>query len=163
MKNHFFIDLFAKRYAMDWAELLDWLLDDSKFDGWDRFNMAAYTKAIKRIDGFQKINYFTGAASSLAFPKQSSKSFIVIMQTDGSESRELLRHIRNGIAHGCARIRKFKNSPEVIEIKDYGKNKKHGESSGQTAYIQVKMELIKRLYDVYRMIKKSRRTSYQVP
>lgn len=92
-----------------WAEMLDWLFDDNKFsdeNGWTSGYVGAFIKKVKRIHNFNDDNYKYGAIKYLRFPNTVNNGSIIIHSNGKGESRDLVRHIRNGIAHGKTRIYK---------------------------------------------------------
>ena len=60
--------------------------------------------------------------SQIVFPESRKYHHpVIIMLDENSKARALVRHIRNGIAHGKTAISKEKDEL-YIEIKDYGKS-----------------------------------------
>lgn len=147
-----FNGLVSEGVLTDWAEILDWLFDDERFSegrGWTRGFIGSFTKKIKRLPNLGENNYFYNAAKDLHFP-ESAPTTLTIMHTKGdSESRDLIRHIRNGIAHGKTTLSK-PNGELHIEIVDYGKTKE------QTAYMFMPVRYIFLIYEAYKQVEKSK-------
>lgn len=136
-----------------YAEILDWLLSDGKFDVsiWDNKNkVQAFTKAFYKFERFSKEQSFHQSKKSLSFPCSGSYSQLYVpsiyMSAGESYARDLLRHIRNGIAHGNARVYDFENEL-LIELLDFGKESIY--DNGQTAYMLLPLEYIEKIYELY--------------
>lgn len=74
----------------------------------------------------------------------------VLLGKSGSESRDFIRHIRNGIAHGKTKIVR-KNAKLWVEIKDNNTKKQ------QTAYLFMPIQYIYNVHKYYVEIDKSNR------
>lgn len=157
-----------KLYSNEWAETLDWIFDEDKFSeekGWkdsksgkntSNNKNSRYTNKIKKLDYISlNKNYFTCLQKDLKnkLPKTEEEIYLVFTK-NGAICQNLIRHIRNGIAHGKTRIytnstKKYKNVGNLfIEIKDFGKkDKETGET--QTAYINIPLEYIVKLHNLY--------------
>ncbi len=151
--NKFFQDIVDYNLFADWAKTLDWLCDDNKFkkeDGWTSGYVGALTKKIKKLPQFSEGDtYQYGAIKSLAFPNKACTKATAIFSNGSSESKDFVRHIRNGIAHGNTSC--FKNSTELfIEIYDYD-----GPGGKQTAYMCFPLSYIVRTHNLYCEVKKS--------
>lgn len=138
------------------AVYLDWLMNDDKFDvkGWDKSKTTKFTKEFKKIAGFTEEHYHHGGQKDMSYPKSSLKHFAIYMQNDEAECKDLVRHIRNGFAHGNATIRTIEKT-KYIEIYDYGKSNRTDKPSRQTAYLLLPVEYIFQLYTRYEIIRKS--------
>ncbi len=151
--SKFFQTMVDTNLYKEWAETIDWLVDDEKFDakkGWSSSQLSKLTKQIHKLPNFsQGKNYIYGSQKNLAFPKKRTRKIQVIFSNGESESRDFIRHIRNGIAHGNTELFQTSNGL-FIEIKDYN-------SSGtkQTAYICFPAEYIVSIHKLYVNIKKS--------
>lgn len=135
-----------------WAEMLDWLFDDNKFsveNGWTSGYVGAFIKKVKHIHNFNDDNYQYDSIKNLKFPNAVKKGSIIIHSNGKGESRDLVRHIRNGIAHGKTKISKPKGELH-IEIYDYNKEKQ------QTAYIFISLAQLQSIYKAYTEVKKSK-------
>ena len=138
----------------EWASILDWLFDDGKFSDksiWTKGKVASLTKKVKRFEKFSVgETYIYDSIKNLNFPDERSDDILVISSKGDSESKELIRHIRNGIAHGKAEL--FCNKGELyVEIKDY----KDSSKKQQTAYICFPMSYIGRILKIYNEIQSS--------
>ena len=133
----------------EWASLLDWLLDDSRFEKWSSGYVGSFTKKIKRLDGIGDNTYFYDSARNLRFPlKNDPKRLLIMMCMGDSEGKDLVRHIRNGIAHGKATISKY-NGILYIEIIDYSK------LNVQSAYMYMPVNFINQIHKIYTDVEKS--------
>lgn len=79
-----------------------------------------------------------------ASKRNRKKKPIAVISSNGSLGVDLVRHIRNGIAHGNAELYRA-NALDYIEIKDFG-------LKGQTAYIAIPLPYLSRLYCIYQGI-----------
>lgn len=149
---NFFAELVSQELIKDWAETLDWLVDDNKFDKqyWSRGYVGSFTKKIKRLDNIGHQNYFYNSRENLDFtiPERLNKPLIISAKGDG-EGRDFVRHIRNGIAHGNTDFKKVKGIL-YIEIIDYNASKE------QTAYIFFPITYITEIHKKYKDVEKSR-------
>lgn len=149
----FFKALYEYNLYSKYAEILDWLLSDGKFDSsiWDNKNkVQAFTKAFYKFDGFTKDHSFHASMKNLAFPCAGSYDKqpvpTIYMSAGESYARDLLRHIRNGIAHGKAEVYAVKTEL-LIELLDFGKES--SQENGQTAYMVLPLEYIEKIYELY--------------
>lgn len=146
----FFSLLVDKDLYRSWAKTLDWLFDDNRFSkekGWTPSQVGKFTKKAKKLLEIKKENFVCAKLDLIDFPENRQyHSPIILMGLDNSEGRALVRHIRNGIAHGKTSINKEKDEL-YIEIKDYGKTL--GIPSGQTAYLYFPLSYIHKLYELY--------------
>lgn len=150
--GQFFQDLYKLDKKQDWDKILDWLFDDNRFSndiGWNKDKSQKFTVEIKREKGFSKLenNYFYLPLKKLdcnslkhSYRKKNCP-FLILQKGDDGESKGLIRHIRNGIAHGNAHIISQKNP--FIEIIDINKVKQ------QTAYIYIPLMYIQDLFILY--------------
>ena len=74
------------------------------------------------------------------------------MVTGQGEAKDIVRHIRNGIAHGRAALC-TRNKIRCIELTDYGKYGEKNEKGGQTAYLLMPVVFIQDLYNIYTSIR----------
>lgn len=143
----------------DYATTIDWFLsEDDKFPkaigkeqlpGWTSNDVGRFTKRVKSSIGINSDNYdcFSYAGKTkIQFPKQKNRSnskYPKIYMTKGNgEGRDLLRHIRNGIAHGNATIFP-RDHTYVIELIDFDKDAKT-----QTAYMLFELKVLKELVKI---------------
>lgn len=162
----FFSTLKDADLISDWATILDWLLDEDRFSttkGWSKGVIGNFTKNVKKSLSLssEKGNYACKALKDLTFPDALSPddkaTTIVMMGTGDSEGRNIIRHIRNGIAHG--KVRCFNQQGEFwIEITDYGQAESGSKTSfRQTAYILISSANIFAIHKIYSDIEKSKR------
>lgn len=107
-KNTFFRDLVNRSLINEWAENIDWILNDNKFCKWEKKEKIKYTKLVKQYLKTSNIDYKLFTIDKLK-NIHINKSLYVYMNSNSSESLELIRHIRNGIAHGHCNINKINN------------------------------------------------------
>ncbi|MBK5253001.1 MAG: hypothetical protein JJE03_00790 [Peptostreptococcaceae bacterium] len=144
----FFIDLnlkIDKSNRNSWAETIDWIFNDNKFENykWKKKGVnkvARYTNKIKKLDYIKKDNFIIKKANEINTTTAKDLNLYIEMNSGNSIARDLLRHIRNGIAHGNASIRN-----NYLEIKDY-KDDKHTQ---QTAYIWIPLDYLIKMKDIY--------------
>ena len=153
---NFFNELISESLINDWASILDWLFDDNRFPkekNWNKNKVGLFTKRVKKIDGISNDNFQHKSQQSINFPKHSngrkSLKISIILAKQNSAGRDLIQHIRNGIAHGNTKIHKKKENI-YIEIIDYNSNKK-----SQTAYINMRIDYISQIHKIYCDIEKS--------
>lgn len=134
-----FHSLVSEGVFADWAELLDWLFDENRFPkekGWTSGHVSAFTKRVKVKLGLKNANYTYDAACRISFPSNRPAEKTIMHSKGDGEARDLIRHIRNGIAHGKANLSK-PNGELYIEIFDYNAQKT---SKTQTAYMFIPLE-----------------------
>lgn len=148
-----FSDLAENQLLSCWADTLDWLLNDNRFSvdkGWNKNLVSKYTKTLKRQLGFSQDSFTCKKSSELDFPGPSdSRCPFVMMQKDESCGKDLIRHIRNGIAHGQTTITN-KKGELFIKINDYNRK-----GQKQTAYIHVPLSSIPEMASIYHEIEKA--------
>ena len=137
----------------EWYNVLDWIFDDEKFSqerGWNKVKSTRLTKKISKLDRLRKENYIHCAVKNIVIPDsyydKNSADVVFIIGKSESKCKDLIRHIRNGIAHGKTRCKNVSGVP-YIEICDFHKDK--GQMK-QTAYIYMPINyivLIHRFYD----------------
>lgn len=133
-----------------WASLLDWLFDDDRFSsdrGWSSGYVGAFIKKVKRLPNWGDSSYAYDFAQKINFEKYKADGLTIVHARGDAESRDLVRHIRNGIAHGKTRLSK-PNGELFIEILDYGKKKE------QTAYMFMPLSCLFSIYEIYLQIEK---------
>lgn len=153
----FFSSLVENELVEDWGKILDWLLDDDRFAkerGWEKGQVTRFTKRVKRLPGLQPKNYIYKPLKDIHFPQKGHCHVpTILMGTSDSEGRSIVRHIRNGIAHGRTRV--LKEGGELyIEIEDFGKVGKDGAKS-PTAYLYIPMSYLPEMYKIYAEIEKA--------
>ena len=151
--SKFFQSIVDYKLFDDWADTLDWLVDDNKFDeknGWTSGYVGSLSKKIQKLDGFSKDEtYCHWAIKNLVFPTEASNTIVALFSNGNSECRDFIRHIRNGIAHGNAQCIKRGNEL-YVEIKDY-----ESKSSVQTAYLFFPISYISQTHKLYKEVKRS--------
>ena len=147
---------------LEWAPILDWLFDDLKFSegrNWNGGYTSSYTKKLKKLkylsEKEKRVHH--GPCQIDDFPNQSGKKGrkrapYIVMSSRDSFARDLIRHIRNGIAHGEAEISKVKDNL-YIEITDYFDKTQKPEK--QTAYLFLPLAYITEFYKIYDEMNKS--------
>ena len=70
------------------------------------------------------------------------------MVKGSGEAKDIVRHIRNGIAHGRAALC-TRSGVRCLERIDYGKYGEKSEKSGQTAYMLVPVDFVLALFSLY--------------
>ncbi len=153
----FFSTLVEKDLIEDWGKILDWLLDDDRFAkarGWEKGQVTKFTNRVSRLPGLREENYICGALKDIHFPQKGHcHAPTILMGTAGSKGKSIVRHIRNGIAHGRTRV--LKEGGELyIEIEDFGKTSKDG-TKEQTAYLYIPISYLSEMYKIYADIEKA--------
>lgn len=153
--SSFLTDIIGPSNYHEIAKYLDWLMDDEKFlvKGWDKTKTTKYTKEIKRITGFVLKHYHHGGLKDMSYPKSKLNHFAIYMQNDEAECKDLIRHIRNGFAHGNIKTRTI-SKVKYVEIYDFGTSNRTDKPTGQTAYILVPIQFVYDLYGLYEQIRK---------
>ena len=155
----FFSQLISQALISEWANTLDWLLDDARFsaeNGWEQGKVGNFTKKVKKLPGFPK-NFAVGTSKELKLKsiktvwKAVNGPVVKIIRGD-SEGKDLIRHIRNGIAHGRTEMHPV-GSEVYIEIFDYNSKKQ------RTAYVLLPLSYIPKLYQIYHEIEKGMQQS----
>lgn len=148
----FFTQLDENNLIKEWVDVLDWILNDHRFSpdkGWSSGYVGQFTKKVKKFDGFGESGFMSKPQKELVFPNESvGFTPLVLMQKDQSEGKELIRHIRNGIAHGRTSIKK--KSELYIEICDY-----RSDGITQSAYINMPLRYVVDMQKLYNDIEKA--------
>lgn len=158
----FFNCLVSENLINDWASTLDWLFDDLKFSAernWNGGYLSLYAKKLKttkymsdKEKRFKRGKCETSDFPNQCNPKRRKRLPYIAMLSGNSLARDLIRHIRNGIAHGETTVTKV-GEELYIEIIDYsGKTKK---SDKQTAYLFIPLSYINEFFKKYDEINKS--------
>ena len=145
-KNTFFRDLVNQSLIDVWAENIDWLLNDNKFSKWTKNDKSSYTRFIKNYFKNNSIDYKTFKITELK-NLNVRKTMYVYINSNISESIDIVRHIRNGIAHGNCNIKKGKNKILYLVIIDYNKSK------DITAKLCVPIDAITNIRLLYKKVK----------
>ena len=147
--------IWHKQDFNQWIDVLDWLFDDAKFDHdkrWKGTNLTRFTNTVKKFDGFSKETFQCALKKDSIIPDFSQNSPTMMMKSEQGMGRDIVRHIRNGIAHGNAKIIQ-KNGKRYIEISDYKARSRA--RNDKSAYIFVPVEYVLKIYKVYCDIEKS--------
>lgn len=141
-----FADLSNEGLLDHWAKIFDWLFDDDRFSiekGWSSGRVGAFAKNAKRLPFFGENTYQYAAQKNLKIPRPNTarKSICFIHANGSGEAKDIVRHIRNGVAHGNAQIYKTEGVL-YIEIRDYSFSQK------QTAYINMPLHYIADMYAI---------------
>ena len=154
-----FARLFDKEENIKTAEMIDWLFDDLKFEkerNWNRGYVAQLTRRFKKNLETEKCFISQDKTTKLVFPNQASrrkkKQISIIMPRSDSFSKDLIRHIRNGFAHGNTTICNVSKEP-CFEIIDYSDTSKSPEK--QNTYICIQIKTVLELYEIYLDINQS--------
>lgn len=160
-KNNFYTQLLKLELFDNYAAVLDWLFDDDKFDssrGWNGGYISSYTKKWKKQLGFCDENNIMEIKNPRLFFNNKTKKRLysqrICMNSTNSISKDLVRHIRNGIAHGNAEIKNISSRGVVLTVIDY---KKDGDIiEDQTAFICIKLDDLHLIKDIYDEVNKSK-------
>lgn len=144
--------LVDENLIQDWADTIDWLLSNDRFTeekGWDKNKKNKFTRTAKKMMSLPKDNYIHESLKNISFSdimkrSKKTKTCYIVMAGSGPFCTDLVRHIRNGIAHGHTEIRKA-GSKLYIEILDYSDNTQ----KTQTAYIFLPLTCIPDLQKIY--------------
>ena len=134
-----------------WTELLDWLVDDNRFDkkaGWSSGYVGVFTKMVKNFFLEYGAYYSYDTRKKLSFPEKPINSVTLLFAKGNGEARDLVRHIRNGITHGKTKLWK-RNGEIYIQIKDYLSN-----SNEQTALFFFPLSCIMKVFECYKKIER---------
>lgn len=136
----------------NYIDVLDWMFDDNKFDvehGWSKGKVSKFTSKIK--------NYLEKIDCDYSFDEKNivllskPKNSIVRINNSGSAGKNLVRNIRNGIAHRNFVIY-YANKKMFFQTYDVTKNKKE---KPVCSYIVLPIESLIEIYDIYLEIKNS--------
>ena len=152
--NDFFQNVMGEHLLNSAPAMFDWLFDDGKFDGpiWSTGTKRKFSNRVMKLEGFGKTTFKRKTARE-SYPETRAKRNrpkkpYAIFSSGGSLGQDFVRHIRNGIAHGNARL--FKSGTvDYIEIYDYGSKEQ------QTAYIVMPLVNLSRIYSIYLDVSKS--------
>ena len=150
----FFQGIDEKFPKKQWGQVFDWLFDDSKFNkncGWDKTGHTNFTEAMKKLDSFPNTSFVYKKSSTEAPSIPSSThcpdKATVIIGDKIHIGEKVVRHIRNGVAHGNATIDE-RDSIFYVKISDV-KNKIN------TAFIYIPLSCICDICALYREIEQS--------
>lgn len=156
----FFSNLISENLIKDWGDVLDWIFNDNKFPqeyGWNRGYTGLFTKKVKKLPGIKDFEY-PNKNNIQNYSSKNRRNILIAFDSKGDgEAKVLIKHIRNGIAHGRTNYKKVStsNTNELfIEIKDF---KSDGKT--QTAYIFFPISYIVKIHKIYAEIEKSIRNN----
>lgn len=149
----FFATLDERGIFSLYSSSLDWFLSDGKFDKslWDNKNkVQAFTKALRKLDGVSCDRIHYGSKKNILFPGQGDYRnhhlFEFYFAKGESESKDLIRHIRNGIAHGNIGLYEV-DGELMVELLDFGKESVRAD--GQTAYMVFPLSFLNSVHSLY--------------
>lgn len=133
----------------DWAEILDWLFDEEKFSSdrnWSSGHIGNFCKKVKKLE---YLKYRYGSIKNIQeFITENKNHQIQFIHSEcNTQGRDIVRHLRNGIAHGRTKVERY-NNELYIEIKDFNNQNK------QTAYIYIPINYISQIHKIYSEIEK---------
>ena len=140
----------------DWAEILDWLFDEEKFSSdrnWSSEDTKKFCKRVKDDLLLKKEQYYKyDSIKNIQEAINEDKNYqIKFIHSKGSkinsQGKDIVRHLRNGIAHGRTKVERY-NNELYIEIKDFNNQNK------QTAYIYIPINYISQIHKIYSEIEK---------
>ena len=136
-----------------YAAALDWILSDGKFSVnlWDNKNkVQAFTKAFHRMEGDSQSRIHYESKRETTFPQlgeyRQHQLFTFYIAKGNSEARDLIRHIRNGIAHGNIHVHAL-DGELIVELLDFGKES--NQPDGQTAYMVFPLRFLNDIFELY--------------
>jgi len=147
----FFQTIGSRQDYKKWLLLIDWIINEEKFIEWPQQKVSLLTKQIKQIEEI-KLAGITNAKNGKGFPnRQPRKTKIVISGKHGA--KELIKHIRNSIAHGNAEF-KTCNTVKYILLKDYYTDSRGNHKKGDySAYIFIPENVLFKIQDIYDTVK----------
>lgn len=140
------VQLREKRKLNAFAEILDWLFSERRFEKpvW-RTRKSTFTKRLKKVDGIREGNWVTGSCKGINWNRQRGQEPLIIFQCDDAECIDLLRHIRNGIAHGNCEIINS-NRKLMLELVDFNS------AEIQSAYMWIPLAYLEEWFTIYQEI-----------
>lgn len=149
---NFFAELKKQGLLLEWADILDWLLNDSKFPTfiWSNSLKRNFIDRLRREFNITDNNWKTGRLADLVWDNvndiNNTLDVFVQMNVSKAQCMDLVRHIRNGIVHNNVEFVSVKTTDKNwIIIKDYQDEKKQK----QTAFIFIPLAFISYLYSLY--------------
>jgi len=147
-----FRDLETYQLLNDWIPLLDWLLSNNRFapsKGWNKNKKSRFTNRLKKLQKMGSDDWVCQPAKADDWTIDKKRNVQIKMTSDAAKGESLIRHIRNGIAHGEAIIRKTQTGLQ-LDICDY-RDDKHTQ---QTAHIWIPIETLLTIHQIYTDIEK---------
>lgn len=156
MSDKFFKTLVDENIFEEWVGVLDWLFTRERFSkevGWNTAKINKFTKRIhNEIEGLEKnkrnLCNITNEEMKSLCEKKIDPPYYKFSKKYGI-GKDLVRHIRNGIAHGQTNTSHSGGEP-VIQILDYSDNKRNK----PTAFIVLKLSDIVRICNIYNEIER---------
>lgn len=142
-KNSFFYDIYVYEKFKNICTAIDWLLMDNKFKcEWNKKKLGnKFTNKIKKMPKMRNDSIIRGKVDSTH--SVEDKIIIEMIETSVPIYENILKHIRNGIAHGSSKAIKINNTA-YIEILDYNSNR-----TKQTAFIHMPLLHLNIIYKEY--------------
>ncbi len=126
----------------EYGIIIDWILDDNKFDNlyWNQRKTIKFTNQFKKYCNIHSIDYKNNVKNII------DNDTIHIYIIDKQNIKDVIRHIRNAIAHKKVIINKNKNK-YYLKIISSSRNK-------IMSNMYIDLELLKYLYNTYKSLKK---------
>ncbi len=153
MRRGFFQTFFTEYSYEEWIAVFDWLFDDNKYLGWSSSDLRYFVLDYKELDVIKNGLYICDKRSAVKpedynRKKNRKKRSIIVMIKGSGEAKDIVRHIRNGVAHGRAALC-TRNGVRCFEIIDFGKYGEKSEKGGQTAYMLIPVDFVYSLFSIY--------------
>ncbi len=137
---------FARQNPADFAPILDWIISSDgdffpKSRHWNKTDVSHFTQSVGGM--LVRTRIVHAATKDIPFPKRSAITPCIYIGQCDSFARDLLRHIRNSIAHGHAEFKRIKGK-DMLELRDYGR------SGLLSAYILMPADFPVSLYALYK-------------
>lgn len=101
----FFEQLREKNVLEEWLPIFDWLFDGVRANEFKRRSSEdkkSGMEKIKKLPYYIEDNWIVTTGQKQAWTETQKDNFCVKMVGRNSDGETLIRHIRNGIALGCA-------------------------------------------------------------
>ena len=160
MKRKGFLESFFQEYPCEeWIKIIDWLFWDEKFILWTKLQLKQFVEDYKATSMVRDGLYLydkkaVSNPSKYNRQKNRKKKSIIIMVRGQGQARDIVRHIRNAVVHGGATLC-TRNGIRHLEIIDYGNYGENNSRNGQTAYMLIPVDFVKKLFDTYNSIQNS--------
>lgn len=136
-----------RNLLLDYTHTIDWYLNGGFYRPnirWTAVKKSSFTKRVKNDLGIRK-KQNKDAGYEPCNHRSKKKKYVYTVGNGEGES--LLKHIRNGIAHGNCELF-FPGRTPFIEIKDFtDETRRH-----QTAYIYMPLENLKTIVSIYKQL-----------
>lgn len=155
MPYSFFKDLKKCSLLNDYSDVIDWLLDENKFSETNVLKgkyANNLTRNIKKYNEFSKaniceLNNKNSEKLVADFKYSENRTSTILITINDGFTKSLIKHIRNSIAHGKAKIQKNGQNIYLL-IEDFNGKR-------QTALIYMPLDYLKNIYNDYQKILKS--------